>query len=148
MYQETVLLCRVLGLFLIFFVCYLICFMCPFHLCLVLDIPDHILYLFLVFVPVIDIPCIRISTFWIYRWLLLACPCSIFVTRNPNVDVRNVICPSIIFSVNAYGIKDCLKYWLPYPMIIHVITWMVSSSYISGCSACPLTTCLIYHSSL
>ena len=34
--------------------------------------------------------------------------------------------PSILFPVNSDGIKDCLKYWCPYPMISHVIPRMVS----------------------
>ena len=47
-------------------------------------------------------------------------------TSKPNVDVENAIFPSIIFTVNADGIKYCLKYWRPSPMIIHVIPSMVS----------------------
>ena len=44
---------------------------------------------------------------------------------KPNVGVADLICPSIIFPVNSDGIKDCLKYWIPYPMIIRVLPWMV-----------------------
>ena len=58
-------------------VCPLVCFLCPFGRCLVLGLPFHILYPFLVCFTVLDILCIRIYTFTVYHWLWLACPCSI-----------------------------------------------------------------------
>ena len=66
---------------------------------------------------------------------LISIPMLNWFRINPNVDVGNAIFPSIIFPVNDDVIKDCLKYFLPYPMISHVIPWMVSSSYMSGCSS-------------
>ena len=64
-----------------------------------------------------------------------------------NVDVGNTIFSSILFPVNAYVIKDFLKYSRPSPMISQVIPHVVPSSYIYGCITLPLMTCLIFHSS-
>ena len=48
-------------------------------------------------------------------------------TKKPNSDVGNEKFASIIFPVNADVIKECLKYWRPFPMINHVIPWIVLS---------------------
>ena len=69
-------------------------------------------------------------------------------TINLNSDIGNEIWTSIMFIVNAEGIKDCLKYWLPPPMISHVISQIFLSSYFSGSNAWTLIPCLNLHSSL
>ena len=79
---------------------------------------------------------------------MIGIPMLSWFISKPNVDSGNAICPSIIFPMNDYGIKDCLKYWRQSPMIIHVIPRMVSSSHMYGCSARLLITCLNLHSSL
>ena len=137
MFQETVLLCIFLGLFLLFFVCSMVCFMCTFESCLVIG-----LFFF---------PCARYIVYQYFRFsgiplTLIGMPMLNCFTGKPNVDVGNAIFPSIISPVNADDIKDRLKNWHPYPMIIHVIHHMVSSSYTSICSLWPLMTWLNFHS--
>ena len=139
MYQEIVLLCRFFGLLLFFFLrvfWYVLC------------VPLVVKLWFYFFT--------LMRSNYVYWDLYFACITLTIIgmsiinwfTRKPNVDVGNEIFPYIIFSVNAASIKDCLKYWHPSPMIIHMISWMVSSSYISGCSAWPLMKCFNFHSSL
>ena len=145
MSQEIVILCRFLCLFLLFF-CASYDMFCV-YLWLLPSAWSHQTYL-------LSVSCLC-SCDWYNLYqdfhfsgiplTLIGMPTINWFTRNTNVDVGNAIFPSIIFSVNADGIKDCLKYWCPYPMIIHVITQMVSSSYMSSCSALPITTCLNFY---
>ena len=145
--QETVFLCRVLGHTQIFF-CSLVCLVCPFYRCFMLGLPVHIIYLYLFCFRVLNILCIGISTFPVYFWLWLAWPCSIGLPVILMSMLVMQFSPSILFPVNADGINNCIKYWRPSPRIIHMIHWMVSSSYMSGCSAWPLMNHLNFHSIL
>ena len=145
MFQETVRLCKVLCLFLLFYcVVWYFCvslWMLP-RAWSSLSFPFSIPC----FSTVIYILCIRLSIFRYpaaFYWM----PIINWFNNNPNVDVGNAFWSSIMFPLNAYGIKFCLKYWSIYPMINHVITHMVSSSYMSGFSEWTLMYCLNFRSS-
>ena len=107
--------------------------MFTFGRCLVIGLPAHILYLFLVF-SCEQLPVYRAFHFSGIPLTHIGLPKLNWFTIKPNADYGNTIFPSILFPVNADDIRDCLKYWRPYPIISRVVPWMVSSSYIYGCS--------------
>ena len=90
----------------------------------------------------------RAIQFSVMLMTLIVMPKIIWFISKPNVDVGNAIFTSNIFPMNADCIKDWLKNWPTSLMIIQVIPRMVSSLYMSGCSAYPIMTCLSFHSSL
>ena len=147
MAKEEVTLCIVLGLFLLFFCVssgmFCVSF-CPF-----LSAWPPRPY---TFYPPYFSPYDWYPMYWALLFIgipltLIGMPILSWFTSKPNVDFGNTICPSIIFTVSADGVKDCLRYWSPSPMISQVTPRIVSLSYMSSYNAWPLMNCLSFRSS-